>query len=100
MMRRLILIPVVCAFVLAVPSMAGAIGLTGMGGYQFGGKIPVGGGDLDFKDDWMYAASIEIPINVKPGSNLYLYWSNQPTQLERFCRCVINSWKIMNYKRF
>jgi opacity protein-like surface antigen len=61
--------------------MAGAIGLTGMGGYQFGGKIPVVGGDLDFKDDWMYAASIEIPINVKPGSNLYLYWSNQPTQL-------------------
>ena len=80
-MRRFIWIPVVFAFVIAVPSMAGAIGLTGMGGYQFGGSVPTSVGDLDFKDNWMYAASIEIPINVKPGSNLYLYYSNQPTEI-------------------
>lgn len=81
MRRRLFWLPVVFAFVVAVPSMAGAIGLTGMGGYQFGGKVNTSGGELDFKDNWMGALSLEIPLNFKPGSNLYLYWSDQPTEI-------------------
>jgi hypothetical protein len=55
--------------------------LTGMGGYQFGGRIPTSIGEIDFKDDVTYGVAMEVPLSMKPGSSLLLWYNRMDTDI-------------------
>ncbi len=81
MVRKLLLLTLVLAMLPASAFAQDKFQITGFGGYQFGGKIYTSVGELDPKDNWMWGLSIEIPMPVKPGSYLLLWYSQQPTTM-------------------
>jgi len=68
--------------IMAAPAVAHAVLVSGMGGYQFGGKIESSSGDLHLKDNVAFNAQLEIPLKFKTGTSLVLMWDVQPTDLE------------------
>jgi len=81
MIRKLLLVALVFALLPASAFATDKFQISGFGGYQFGGKIYTSGGDLDPKDNWMWGLSLEVPMPVRPGSYLLLWYSQQPTTL-------------------
>jgi hypothetical protein len=55
--------------------------VSGFGGYQFGGRIPTSIGEIDFKDDVTYGVAMEIPMSMKPGSSLLLWYNRMDTDM-------------------
>jgi len=55
--------------------------LSGFGGYQFGGRIPTSIGEIDFKDNATYGVALEIPMTMKPGSSLLLWYNRMDTDI-------------------
>jgi len=80
-MKRIVLgAAALLVFVMAAPALA-RVELAGFGGYQFGGRIPTNQGEIDFKDAWMYGASIEFALPMKPGSGLILWYNRIDTEI-------------------
>lgn len=78
-MKRTVLM---CVLVVATGSAAWAgPEISGFGGYQFGGRIPTSLGEIDFKDDVTYGLAMEIPMSMKPGSSLLLWYNRQETDI-------------------
>lgn len=79
-MKRLVLnTAALLMLAMATPALAG-VELSGFGGYQFGGRIPTNLGEIDFKDQWMYGASIEFALPMKPGTGLILWYNRVDTE--------------------
>ena len=55
--------------------------LSGFGGYQFGGQIPTSIGEVDFKDNATYGLALEVPMSMKPGSSLLLWYNRMDTDI-------------------
>jgi hypothetical protein len=67
--------------VLSTAGRAWGIELSGMGGYQFGGKLETSSGDIKLKDAAAFSAALEFPLKFKKGTSLIALWSVQPTDL-------------------
>jgi hypothetical protein len=70
---------VLLVLALSAPALA-RVELSGFGGYQFGGRIPTNQGEIDFKDQWMYGASIEFALPMKPGTGFILWYNRVDTE--------------------
>jgi hypothetical protein len=68
--------------VIATSPLAHAVQLSGMGGYQFGGKIETTSGDIKLGDAAAFALAAEFPLKFKTGTSLLLMWAMQPTDLK------------------
>ena len=68
--------------VIATSPLARAVQLSGMGGYQFGGKIETTEGDIKLGDAAAFALAAEFPLKFKTGTSLLLMWAMQPTDLK------------------
>jgi len=80
-MKRIRLI-LACGIVTAMSTSAWAgAEISGFGGYQFGGRIPTSIGEIDFKDDITYGGALEIPLPMKPGSSLVLWYNRMDTEI-------------------
>lgn len=79
-LRRWLIVAVCGLLCLPAVVLAGPE-ISGFGGYQFGGRIPTSLGEIDFKDNATYGVSMEIPMTMKPGSSLYLWYSRMDTDI-------------------
>lgn len=70
------------ALMASTAGSAYAAQLSGMAGYQFGGKIETSSGDIQLGDNAAFCAQIEFPLKAKSGTSLMLKWAMQPTNLE------------------
>lgn len=69
-----------CAVLAAHTAWAGPE-ISGFGGYQFGGRIPTSIGEIDFKDNATYGVAMEIPMTMKPGSSILLWYNRMDTDI-------------------
>jgi hypothetical protein len=82
MKRRVWLWAAVACVLLWLPGFALAgPEISGFGGYQFGGRIPTSIGEIDFKDNATYGVALEIPMTMKPGSSLLLWYNRMDTDI-------------------